>query len=76
MSLPDHLFHFNPEAEVITLIGRGGLPDALASEVRRRMLRNSGPGGNEYVYPANNEVARWLAGRLPGCIVRHGRGVA
>lgn len=64
------LFHFNPEAEVITLIGReGGLPDALASEVRRRMLRNSGPGGHEYVYPANNEVARWLAGRLPGCIV-------
>lgn len=63
------LFHFNPEAEMITLMGRdGGLPDALATEVRRRMLRNSGPGGPEYIYPANNEVACWLAGLLPGCI--------
>lgn len=63
------LFEWRLEEEVIALNGReGGLPDALATETRRRMLRNGGPLGSKYVYPANNEVARWLAGRLPGCI--------
>lgn len=63
------LFEWRREEEVIALNGReGGLPDALATETRRRMLRNAGPLGSEYVYPANSEVARWLAGILPGCI--------
>lgn len=63
------LFKWSPEKELISIGGReGGLPDALATETRRRVLRNAGPLGNEYVYPANHEVVRWLAGQLPGCI--------
>lgn len=63
------LFEWRPEEEVIALMRlEGGLPDALATAVRRRMLRNGGPRGAEYFYPMNNEVVRWLAGRLPGCI--------
>ncbi|MFB8832015.1 hypothetical protein ACE0DR_28140 [Azotobacter sp. CWF10] len=63
------LFEWRPEEEVIALrVREGGLPDALATETRRRMLRNGGPRGSEYVYPASDEVARWLARQLPGCI--------
>ena len=63
------LFEWRLEEDVIALRGReGGLPDALAIETRRRMLRNGGPRGTEYLYPVNNAVARWLAERLPGCI--------
>ncbi|MBD9415260.1 hypothetical protein IB234_11915 [Pseudomonas sp. PDM16] len=64
------LFEWHPEEGEIAVRGHeGGLPDALATETRRRMLRNGGPRGAEYFYPANNDVVRWLAGRLPGCIV-------
>jgi hypothetical protein len=69
------LFEWCPEEGVIALRGReGGLPDALATEMRRRMLRNAGPRGSEYVYPANDAVARWLDAQLSGCIsgVFHG----
>lgn len=63
------LFEWCSREKLLALsVREGGLPDALATEVRRRMLRNGGPRGTEYVYPANNEVADWLAERLPGCI--------
>ncbi|MBO3275198.1 hypothetical protein [Pseudomonas schmalbachii] len=63
------LLEWRPGDEVLVLKTReGGLPDALATEIRRRMLRNGGPCGDEYIYPANYEVAHWLAGQLPGCI--------
>lgn len=64
------LFAWCPEDRVITVRGReGGLPDALATETRRRMLCNGGPRGSDYVYPASDEVVHWLAGQLPGCFV-------
>jgi hypothetical protein len=63
------LFEWSPEQNLIVLTAcEGGLPDALATETRRRMLRNGGPCGREYIYPANGEMARWLDRRLPGCI--------
>lgn len=63
------LFEWLSGENLIALrVREGGLPDALAIETRRRMLRNGGPRGTEYVYPASNEVAGWLAGKLPGCI--------
>jgi hypothetical protein len=63
------MFEWNPEQNVIALTVReGGLPDALATETRRRMLRNGGPSGRDYIYPADREVVRWLNVRLPGCI--------
>ncbi|WP_199102154.1 hypothetical protein [Aquitalea sp. ASV11] len=63
------LFEWNPEEETIVVREHeGGLPDALATELRRCMLRNGGPRGPEYVYPANAEMVRWLARQLPDCI--------
>ena len=63
------LFEWRPEQNLLVLTAcEGGLPDALATETRRRMLRNGGPCGRAYIYPANGEMARWLDRRLPSCI--------
>ncbi|WP_010203545.1 hypothetical protein [Pseudomonas syringae group genomosp. 3] len=63
------LFEWRPEQNLLVLTAcEGGLPDALATETRRRMLRNGGPCGRVYIYPANCEMARWLDMRLPNCI--------
>lgn len=63
------LFEWNSEQNLIVLTTReGGLPDALAAEMRRRMLRNGGPCSQEYIYPANREMVCWLDKRLPSCI--------
>lgn len=45
-----------------------GLPDALSTYVRRRMLRNAGPVEGDYRYSASEDLVRWLAERMPGCI--------
>jgi len=64
------LFEWCPEDNVITVTAcEGGLPDILATGTRRRMLCNGGPRESDYVYPANDEVAHWLAEQLPGCFV-------
>lgn len=63
------LFDWRSEENLIALrVREGGLPDGLATETRRRMLRNGGPCGAEYFYPANKEVVNWLSEKLPGCI--------
>ncbi|MGK4448174.1 hypothetical protein [Yersinia enterocolitica] len=44
-----------------------GLPDALATALRRSLLRNGGPTEDGYVYPLNDVSFRWLNRLLPGC---------
>ncbi|HYG91824.1 MAG TPA: hypothetical protein VD978_36870 [Azospirillum sp.] len=46
----------------------GGLPDALAADLRRRRLRSAGPVGGDYAYPATEDDGRRLAALLPGCV--------
>ncbi|AYC18357.1 hypothetical protein DZA65_01463 [Dickeya dianthicola] len=46
-----------------------GLPDALATGLRRSLLRNSGPTEAGYVYPIDNISFRWLNRLLPGCFI-------
>lgn len=46
----------------------GGLPDALATALRRRRLASSGFTQDYYMYPAAAEDASWLAVLLPGCV--------
>ncbi|UUT13512.1 hypothetical protein NQ186_04845 [Pseudomonas zeae] len=63
------LFKWSSEKNLIVLTTlEGGLPDALAAAMRRRMLRNGGPSSWEYIYPANREMVCWLDRVLPGCI--------
>nr|WP_278185509.1 hypothetical protein [Pseudomonas viridiflava] len=63
------LFEWRPEQNLLVVTAcEGGLPDALATETRRRMLRNGGPCGRAYIYSTDCEMARWLDRRLPGCI--------
>lgn len=47
----------------------GGLPDKLATALRRRRLASSGFTLDFYMYPATVEDAVWLAALLPGCVV-------
>lgn len=47
----------------------GGLPDKLATALRRRRLASSGFTDDSYEYPAAVEDAAWLAALLPGCVV-------
>jgi hypothetical protein len=61
------LFEFR--GDHITLVAQdGGLPDALATALRRRQLRSSGPIGKDYLYPASEADANWLAALMPGCM--------
>lgn len=46
----------------------GGLPDTLATALRRRRLASSGFTQDYYMYPATAEDASWLAALLPGCV--------
>ncbi len=46
----------------------GGLPDKLATALRRRRLASSGFTHDFYGYPATAEDAAWLAALLPGCV--------
>ena len=47
----------------------GGLPDKLATALRRCRLASSGFAHDFYSYPATIEDAVWLAALLPGCVV-------
>ncbi|WP_307746645.1 hypothetical protein [uncultured Pantoea sp.] len=44
-----------------------GLPDALATGLRRNLLRNGGPTEAGYAYPLDDISFRWLNQLLPGC---------
>ncbi len=63
------LFEWHANEEILSLkASDGGLPDAIAMELRRLMLRNGGPGDASYYYPANEQTIHQLNHRLPGCI--------
>jgi len=53
---------------LVRLARDGGLPDALAAGLRRRLLRTGGPMGAEYVYPVTPDILKWLGSLLPGCL--------
>lgn len=57
------------EGDRLTVTARdGGLPDLLATALRRRRLASGGFTGACYGYAASVEDARWLARLLPGCL--------
>jgi hypothetical protein len=47
------------------LTREGGLPDGLAAALRRRMLKTAGLVDDNYVYPASEQIAEWVARLLP-----------
>ncbi|HIC8823637.1 TPA: hypothetical protein ACW719_003531 [Klebsiella aerogenes] len=55
------------EQRLLCLVDDCGLPDALASGLRRSTLRNGGPTEDGYVYPLDDIAFRWLNRLLPGC---------
>ncbi|WP_336749063.1 hypothetical protein [Pantoea vagans] len=52
---------------LLCLIHDCGLPDALATGIRRSALRNGGPMDSGYVYPIGDASFLWLKSLLPGC---------
>lgn len=52
---------------LLCLINDCGLPDALATGIRRAALRNGGPTNSGYVYPVDDASFLWLKSLLPGC---------
>lgn len=59
------LFEQRESGQLMCLTRDGGLPDALAIGLKRRMLRNGGPVGTEYVYPVDTLSLKWLKSLLP-----------
>ncbi|WP_313080102.1 hypothetical protein [Atlantibacter sp.] len=55
------------ENHFICLADDCGLPDALATGLRRSVLRNGGPTEAGYAYPLDDASFRWLSRLLPGC---------
>jgi len=58
------------EGMLFRLTREGGLPDALASALRRSTLRTAGLVGDSYAYPINQEDLSWITKLLPGVIER------
>ncbi|MCY0856857.1 hypothetical protein [Cupriavidus sp. D39] len=56
------------ENRLVRLAHDGGVPDALATDLRRRRIRTAGPIDDAYAYPATESDAKWLASLLPGCV--------
>ncbi|MFV9487888.1 hypothetical protein ACNUIZ_16670 [Pseudomonas aeruginosa] len=62
------LFEQRDDNLLVRLTCDGGLPDAVAAGLRRRLLRTAGPVGNEYFYPITQQALSWLSSLLPGCL--------
>lgn len=52
---------------LLCLINDCGLPDMLATGIRRHALRNGGPMESGYTYPVDDISFLWLESLLPGC---------
>ncbi|KQR76943.1 hypothetical protein ASG35_11700 [Burkholderia sp. Leaf177] len=60
---------FRQRGEVLVRIANdGGLPDALANDLRRRQMRTAGIVEGVYAYPSANEDVQLLRRLLPRCI--------
>jgi len=59
------LFEQREGGQLVCLTRDGGLPDALATGLRRKLLRTAGPVGAEYIYPVNAQTLKWLQSLLP-----------
>lgn len=61
------IFERVAQNHLLCLIHDCGLPDALATGIRRSALRNGGPMDSGYVYPIGDVSFLWLKSLLPGC---------
>ena len=60
------MFEQREGGRLVCLTHDGGLPDALATGLRRKLLRTAGPVGADYIYPVNTQTLKWLQSLLPG----------
>lgn len=63
-----HLFEQRGDA-LLRVSNDGGLPDSIATDVRRRAMRSAGMVNGVYVYPALKEDLKGVARLLPNCIL-------
>lgn len=63
-----HLFEQRGDA-LLRVTNDGGLPDSIATDVRRRAMRTAGMVNGSYVYPALKEDLKGVARLLPNCIL-------
>ncbi|MGY5956490.1 Zorya protein ZorC EH domain-containing protein [Kosakonia sp. BK9b] len=68
------IFERVTQNHLLCLIHDCGLPDALATGIRRSALRNGGPMDSGYVYPIGDASFLWLKSLLPGsfCLLSPG----